>query len=388
MTDTSPSNNNEKPLSEPAVAPSTPVPANTPPKAPEKNLSQAPAAGHKGKWLALVVALLALILVIAASTWYWLERQQLQQQLTTLMQERDAVQSSAAAQSLQIEQFGSALMRMQDEYNSQLPGLQEKTQYLAQELKQLAGGTRSDWLLAEAEYLMRLANQRMNLEYDAAGAEAMLTAADGVLQEIGDPALFQVREQLAQEILSLQAVRPIDLEQGFIRLHALIKQVSQLSPGQFTESVTPPAEPVEAAPAAAQDFWQSIKADLFRLLRVKRLDQPVEPLMAPEQHYYVQQNLRLMLEQASQSLLAGEATVFRASLDKAEQWLQQYFDQRNPQVAATLLGVQSLQSAQVARDKVDISSSLRLLRQHVETLYRSHQLSRTLAPKDENGVAP
>jgi uroporphyrin-3 C-methyltransferase len=318
--------------------------------------------------------LLALVLLIAAVTWYWLQHQQLRSQLSTLQQASNSVAGELASQRSQLSRLSDSFGQLASQQALALPELQQQTRLLAHELKQLASGTRSDWLLAETEYLMRLANQRMQLEVDARSAEAMLGAADSVLQEIGDPALFPIREQLAQEILALQAVQPIDREQGFARLHALIGMIAQITPGQFTATPETISEPSESAPSV----WQAIKADLFKLFRVRRLDQPVAPLMAPEENYYLQQNLRLMLEQSSQALLAGEQSIYQASLDKAGQWLHQYFDAQDPHVKAMLSGISELKQAHVSVQRVDISNSLRLLRHHIESLYRSHQLSRTL----------
>src|SRR5690606_32604161 len=72
-------------------------------------------------------------------------------------------------------------------------------------------------------------------------------------------------------------------------------------------------------------LWQSIWQDLKQAVTIRRLDQPLPPLLAPEQHYYLKQNLRLMLEQASLALLDKNAEVYQASLTKAAAWLTQYF---------------------------------------------------------------
>lgn len=53
---------------------------------------------------------------------------------------------------------------------------------------------RNDWLMAEAEYLVQLANHRLLLEKDVATAAVALKAADARLAEVADPALLHVRK--------------------------------------------------------------------------------------------------------------------------------------------------------------------------------------------------
>src|SRR5690606_5363670 len=61
-------------------------------------------------------------------------------------------------------------------------------------LQALSTTTREDWLLAEAEYLLRLANQRILTERQTANALSLMVTADDILKEIDDPDLFVVRK--------------------------------------------------------------------------------------------------------------------------------------------------------------------------------------------------
>ena len=83
--------------------------------------------------------------------------------------------------------------------------LQEQQDSNARELEQLASANQQDWLLAEAEYLLRLANQRLHLERDWNSALSMLQAADNVLAETHNPRTKAVRAAIAKEIPALKA---------------------------------------------------------------------------------------------------------------------------------------------------------------------------------------
>ena len=80
--------------------------------------------------------------------------------------------------------------------------------------------------------------------------------------------------------------------------------------------------------------------------------------------YYVQQNLRLMLEQAQLALLQRSPGVYTRSLDKAVSWVDEYF-QLNETAQALLVSLRELQQLHVDPELPDISASLALLKAYL-----------------------
>jgi len=109
---------------------------------------------------------------------------------------------------------------------------------------------------------------------------------------------------------------------------------------------------------------------------IKRLDKPLEPLLAPEQSYYLKQNLRLMLEQASVALLDRKQAAFRHSLGKASRWIEQYFSDTETHTQVLQQTIQQLGREQITHSLPDISVSLQLLKAKIEAMYRNHQMDR------------
>ena len=95
-------------------------------------------------------------------------------------------------------------------------------------LRELSTTTRNDWLLAEAEYLMRLANQRLVTERSTKNPVALLNTADEILRDLDEVDLFPVRKSLAEDITVLQMVVDVDREGLFLRLGALSDQLVKL----------------------------------------------------------------------------------------------------------------------------------------------------------------
>jgi len=342
-------------------------------------------ATKSSNWPILLLVVILFSLCAAASIYFW---QTLNQQ-NTLISHLNAEKNNHINRLQQLERSTSqhvkAIESRANEQTQFLTKLEKQSIFNTQQLNELGASSRSDWLLAEAEYLMHLANQRLTLEHDFKGAEAILMTADKVLAENDDPGLLPVRQALAAEILSLQQVTDFDHDGMFVRLAAMISSLDKLNESAYfgvsTEQTPSPTPAVPTAEQASdkprwQHAWNSIWLDLKKALVIRRLDQPVEPLLAPEQNYYLKQNLRLMFEQASLALLDQNTLIFQSSLDKASLWLSHYFDAKSDQVAALASSINELKNQKIEQATPDISNSLRLLKTKIEAMYQNHRLGK------------
>jgi len=335
--------------------------------------------------------LLSLALILALAVLAWFGWQQLQMRDSQLA----ALQTLVQQQQKQLDQVEqrhqerlSRLDNFQDQVREQVQRLDRQLISTSQQLLNMGAKGRTDWLLAEAEYLLRLANQRLLMERDAAGALAILQAADGVLAETDEVALYPVRRQIAQEIVALESVADLDRTGVFLKLEALVRAVDQLEQ-RLDEPKTAPEESsqldlTESAGEVASSLWEELK----QLIVVRRLDQPVEPLLPPENVFFLRQNLRLMLEQAELALLDKNQDVYEASLAKAATWVERYFTSpvqgTNNAARAFMRNLESLRQVQVDPQLPDISESLRLLKSLVASIYESQERS---PQTDESGNA-
>ena len=102
------------------------------------------------------------------------------------------------------------------------------------EVRELMGPAREDWLLAESEYLLRLASQRLLMDRDVPSAIALIKSADDILADARGLKIFELRASLAEDLASLGAVAELDTEGIFLRLNALISRVDLLQQRQLT----------------------------------------------------------------------------------------------------------------------------------------------------------
>lgn len=341
-------------------------------------------------WLALLIALTALAGV--AYGWWLLQQDKqaegaqqarLNQSQSQLMEN---VSASTQALSQQVKSFASKSEGQQ----TLIAELQTQLQATSRQIGEVTQVSRRSWMLAEAEYLLRLANQRLLMERETGSALSLLTSADQILLTVAEPGLFEVREQLAREIADLRAVAHLDVEGIFVQLSALGEQVQALA------LLTPEGEASEAteeamgdANKAAEDsggVFASALENFSDMVIVRHRDEPLEPLLTPEQHFYVQQNLRLMLEQAQLALLQRNPGVYSNSLIKAEGWVQEYF-QLNANSTALLTTLQELQKIDVNPELPDISASLGLLKAYLTLPAPGEKAEQTSQPVAEAGAA-
>lgn len=331
---------------------------------------------------ALVIALIALLAVPALGYWGYLELQKLSdKQLATGVQLADEIASKNSALRSQVNKLEGELARLDDEREAQNLLLERTQIRLSDAIKQVEAGrstSEADWRLAEAQYLLRLANQRVLMEQRPEGALTLMRSADKVLAELDDVSLYKLRQTIAQDIAKLEAVPKLDVEGSYLRLAALINQTSELPTlsleqqrqlPQLLQEITPEAVD-ETLKQDIQSAFGRAMSSLENLVVIQQHDRPVEPLLSPEQGHYLRQNLQLLLEQAQLALLRQQQSIYETSLTRSIELLTRFFDIDNSATAALKDALEQLKTLQVAPQMPSISSSLEALQQHMAELTR------------------
>ena len=252
--------------------------------------------------------------------------------------------------------------------------LEQKLELSLLEIKALVGASSQDWLLAEVEYLIRLANQRLLMEQDASGAVALFLSADGILRDVEGIAAFELRQQLADDIADLRALGRLDVDGLFVKIGALIRQVDKLQPKrlQYTKA---PAKAVDAVPAIgwSAKSWAMLGAigrRLASLVDYRREAEVIQPILPPKEEYYLRQNLVLKLQLAQLGLLRADQQVYAMGLADAEAWMSGYYDPQHPASISFIATLRDLTAVDVDRTLPDVSGSLQAAR---KLLARFHQ---------------
>ncbi|MBD3669905.1 MAG: uroporphyrinogen-III C-methyltransferase [Gammaproteobacteria bacterium] len=236
---------------------------------------------------------------------------------------------------------------------------------LEQSLRAMQGKDNMDWLVSEAEYLMRIANHRLILERDINSALSALKSADARLFETNDPFWIPVREQLARDISALESVDKIDVAGLSARLSALgetLLKLPILKPDRSVKAENLSQAGAEKPPAKYwDDVWNDVKERLSGLVVIRNVERPPGPLLAPEQAAFLQQNLLLKLEGVKLSLLRGQPETYREGLMSMKTWIESYYDTGSTATRDVLKHLTALHEIDITPELPDITTSLKSL---------------------------
>lgn len=331
-------------------------------------------------WLALFISTVAVVAVAAFAFVNYRSAEgdaaQSSAELRTVSESLNATQEALAT----LEQSVSALEDLDTQRNERIDSLGRQLNDRLRQLESMPGrlssveasmasiqgistGARDAWLLAEAEYYMQIANAQLQLANNAQLASIALQHADERILQLADPRLTRVRQALSDELRSLEAIAKPDIAGITLTLASLAGAVDSLPlkhevvvrEGQNTE-IDPELTGMDRALA-------SLRSAVGGVVSVRRADEAMQPLIAPEAQYFLRANLALQLQAARLALLRGEENVFRQSLDDADAWLEEYYDPGNNAVQSARETISNIRGSVFSVAMPDISQSLRRLRQ-------------------------
>lgn len=345
-----------------------------------------PAAGGGKK-----VAVAALVISIAAAAvvgylWYQVQVEQRLAQSQALTEIRDTANTANAnvgalekdLASLREQQreltarIDSQIEARLDELSSQQETLAERSEALSGSIEQVyedLDRSLESWALEEVEQLLRIANHSLRLSGDISTAVAGLELADQRLEELANPAFLPVRERLADNIAALKSLEPVDTAGLSLRLSGMAAKVEDLPIDETTQRpiVGESGEQGDAAAGGESNEWLEAGGELLRdlrkLVRIQNIEEPAKPLLAPEQRYFLFNNLRLMFSGAQIAALRKDTATFRENLEQAAAWLREYFDTEHQGVQQLLNDIESMSDTELSPELPDISGSLNELRQ-------------------------
>ena len=333
----------------------------------------APAAEPRrgGSFLSLIALVAALAALACSGVLLWQYRQfyvsladadgQAQAGLERVRAAATVAEQNVEALSNNVSNNARTLRELDDRLE-QLPG---QFADLGRRVDAIQGGSfdvRNQWLAAEAEYYMSLANAELQLGGRFDNALSALRLADDRLRETGDPGLASIREQLADDILALESVRLVDVEGLAHSLSRLSARAVELPLRSAAASDAAEARSDEATEPGLERLWSSVRDAFTSIVRVERRDEPIVAALSAEEVRLIRRQLSVELQTARLALVGGEAEVFSASLEHAATLLRTDFDLQASDVEGGLRLIESLLELDVAPQVPDISRSLYALR--------------------------
>ncbi len=298
---------------------------------------------------------------------------------------RSSIQNDVAATQKQIQ---TNIKQLLNENDVKLKDISTQLANTRRQLQSMGGRHQTDWLLAEADYLVRIATQRLSLQQDHVTALALMLSADERILLMDDPALQSIREAIARDITTLRLIKRVDVAGLAIRVSSLLPQI-QLLPVQTFQLPEADSEQGGAPVKTTEATWQENLKKSLEELSVKWFDlrdhgKPVTPLMSPEKQSLLLTNMTLLLQTAQFAILQGHTDLYHHSLQQLKRWGNDYFDMEDERVLAFMREIDSLNQMEVTVSLPATLESRLFLSREVE-----QRLKQTgSASNDEAGQLP
>lgn len=362
---------------DPSESPSAPLPPPTQPRpVPGNPASSAPVVRSAGQWM-LLLALVVALSALALSGMLWQKLDFTQQELARRSLDSGKLAVEAKTIASQAESLTQELQARLSVAEVRLSEVSLQRSQL-DELMLTLSRSRDDNLVQDLEATLRLAQQQTQL---TGSAQPLISALQAIDQRIGraaQPRLNPVQRAIARDIERIQAASLADIPALVLRLDEVARQVDEwpllnqvghrpvVTPVPVAPSPDPDAEsqPPETDPSSGlgdgwaraagwwSGLWSMIWTDVTRsgreLVRVSRIDEPEAVLLAPEQAFFIRENLKLKLLNARLGMLARHMVSSQADLIAVEAAIGKYFDTASPLVRGARVAI-----GQVRQDIVD-----------------------------------
>jgi uroporphyrin-3 C-methyltransferase len=343
-----------------------PAPPEPAPVKPAPTAGKRPRAGVVVAKPLLYGLLLLVVTALVTTLLLWQKLSDIQEQLARQSADSGATAVEARTLARQAQELARETASRQAVADTRLSEVTLQRAQL-EELMQSLTRSRDENLVFDIEAALRLAQQQAQLTLSPEPLLAALRGAEQRLARTGHPRLVRVRAAITRDIDRIKSASVADVPSVLIRMDELARMVDDLPVANAVGAAAAAGGAREAAPPAPVPaaWWERALAvvgdEARRLLRVSRIDQPEAALVAPEQAFFLRENLKLKLLNARLSLLARQSDLARADLTAAGQALTRYFDTSARRTQAATAILQDLQSQLRRVDLPRIDETLALL---------------------------
>lgn len=349
------------------------------PEAGDTTPSEAKGAAWSPPWAWIAGLLLAVVSLLSLSL-AWKAQQRGSSLEQTLVSRQESSQKDVLAAQLLANQANDKVL----EAAAKVALLEARVAEVAvqrgqvEELIQSLSRSRDENVVVDIEAGIRVALQQSAITGSAEPLVAALKQSDERLARYNQPRLEGVRRAIARDLDRVKAVSVADVSSLSIKLDEVVRLVDDLpllSRPEFRPSSTASAaqekdkrlqQQNDTTPSidwTSSDGWMAawrrvqerVWTEARSLVRVTRIDHPDAMLLAPEQAFFLRENLKLRLLNARLALLSRQFETAQSDLQLVLLSLDRYFDRHNRRTSAAADVVRSVaaQSRQVVVPRPD-----------------------------------
>ncbi|WP_404685578.1 uroporphyrinogen-III C-methyltransferase [Raoultella terrigena] len=349
-----------------------------------------------GNKTSLVLSAVAIAIALATGVGlYSVHKQQLSRQnaaSSALAAQIAALQKSQEGQKTELE----GLIRQQADQltaaKSQQDALAKQLEEVQQKVAVISGSDAKTWLLAQADFLVKVAGRKLWSDQDVTTAAALLKSADASLADMNDPSLIGARRAITDDIASLSAVSQVDYDGIILKVNQLANQIDNLRLADNNDDDSPMDSDSEELSSSIgewrinlQKSWQSFM-DSF--ITIRRRDETAVPLLAPNQDVYLRENIRSRLLVAAQAVPRHQEETYKQALENVSTWVRAYYDTDDATTKAFLEEVDKLSQQSITMSVPENLQSQAILEKLMQTRVRSLMAQPAVAQSAAPAPAP
>ncbi|BBQ86068.1 uroporphyrinogen-III C-methyltransferase [Klebsiella sp. WP7-S18-CRE-02] len=353
------------------VVTTTPQPETRKPENAEKK--------NTGGKTSLVLSAVAIAIALAAGVglYGWGKQQAVNQSTAsdTLANQLIALQKTQDAQKEALETTLKQQATQLEEAKAQQSAMAKQLDEVQQKVAAISGTDSKTWLLAQADFLVKLAGRKLWSDQDVTTAAALLKSADASLADMNDPSLITARRAITEDIASLSAVSQVDFDGIILKVNQLANQVDNLRLADNNTDDSPMDSDDSELSASLSEWrvnlqksWQNFM-DSF--ITIRRRDETAVPLLAPNQDIYLRENIRAQLLAAAQAVPRHQQETYKQALDNVSTWVRAYYDTEDAATKTFLSEIDQLSQQSIAMDVPETLQSQPILEKLMQTRVRN-----------------
>jgi uroporphyrin-3 C-methyltransferase len=344
-------------------------------------------AGRVG--IALGAIAIAIALAVAGGVYHYSGAQlssqtaanaALTHQLQALQQQQSTQQNEFTAQLAKQTALLQDSLKQQATLTQQLAEVQDK-------VATLSGNDAKAWLLAQADFLVKLAGRKLWSDQDVTTAAALLKTADASLSDMNDPSIIPIRRALTDDITTLSKISQVDYDGIILKLNQLSNNIDNLRlSDNYNDGSPMDSDGTELSGSLTEwreNLLKSWNSFMDSFITIRRRDETAIPLLAPNQDIYLRENIRSQLLVAAQAVPRHQQEIYKQSLETVSTWVRAYYDTDDASTKTFLDELDNLIDQNINMDVPEALQSQALLEKLVQTRVRSLFAQPTAAATSE-----
>ncbi|EMH4165277.1 uroporphyrinogen-III C-methyltransferase [Pluralibacter gergoviae] len=359
-------------------------------------LSQTAEKKNGGNKTSLTLSVVAIAIALAAGAGMYglMKKQNISQTASRdeLASQVAALQKAQDTQKSELESIIKQQSTQLDDAKNREDAMAKKLDELQQKVATISGSDAKTWLLAQADFLVKLAGRKLWSDQDVTTAAALLKSADASLADMNDPSLIGARRAITNDISTLSGIAQVDYDGIILKVNQLSNQIDNLRLADNNDDDTPMDSDGSELSSSLNEWrinlqksWQNF---MDNFITVRRRDETAVPLLAPNQDVYLRENIRSRLLVAAQAVPRHQEETYKQALDNVSTWVRAYYDTDDATTKAFLDELDKLGQQSINMDVPDSLQSQPILEKLMQTRVRNLMAQPASAPQAAAEPAP